>query len=202
MKVLLDPQFIPLFAQAKKVAILGCGSPLRGDDAAGSLVAASLADLNDAEGDDDSNYDRSSYVDRGVSRDADDGVERRVGSRVRAFVGDVAPENLTGELKQYRPDLLLIIDAMDMGLEPGKTRIIPLEEIGGMSFSSHILPLPIMMDYLAREVGCNILLLGIQTANHEFLANMTPSVACTVESLTIELRELLTKNLALKYQQP
>jgi hydrogenase maturation protease len=191
MKVLLDPQFIPLFVQAKKVAILGCGSPLRGDDAAGSLVAAGLVGLNDTEGDDGSSDDNDSYVDGGICGGADDGVERRVGSRVRAFVGDVAPENLTGELKQYRPDLLLIIDAMDMGLAPGETRIISLEEIGGMSFSSHILPLPIMMDYLAREVGCNILLLGIQTANHEFLANMTPVVAQTVEALAAELKALL-----------
>ena len=153
------------------VAVLGCGSPLRGDDAAGFAVAERLLGFNDVACD----------------------VHAACNSRnVRVFLGDVSPENKTGEIKRFNPDLLLIIDAVDMGLEPGAVRIIPTDEIGGVSFSSHILPLPIMMDYLYREVGCLILLLGIQAKSLEFMADMTPDVVDAVNVLVCELRVLLT----------
>ena len=147
---------------AQRVAILGCGSPLRGDDAAGSAIAEALADLSAG------------------------GSER-----FRAFCGEAAPENQTGFIKQFKPDLVLVIDAIDMGIEPGEVRVIPLDEVGGVSFSTHILPLPILMDYLKREIGCDVLLLGIQIATLDFMADMTPAVADTVSALTTELRSFL-----------
>ena len=146
---------------AQRVAILGCGSPLRGDDAAGSAIAEALEDLSTS------------------------------GSAC-AFVGDTAPENQTGPIKRFKPDLVLVIDAIDMGKEPGAVRVIPAEEVGGVSFSTHILPLPILMDYLKREIGCDVVLLGIQLATLDFMADMTPAVAEAVNALTSELRSLLS----------
>ena len=151
-------------AGASTVAILGCGSPLRGDDAAGSLIASNLADLSD-----------------------------RSNGRARAFYGEVAPENLMGPIKEYNPDLLLIIDAADMACEPGEVRIISANEVGGISFSTHLLPLPILMQYLESEIGCRTLLLGIQIANIEFMAGMTPAVTDAVETVTMAMRALLTQ---------
>ena len=158
----IKPLLGEAISDAATVAILGCGSPLRGDDAAGSLIALNLADL-----------------------------DTRSGGRARAFYGDVAPENLTGPIKQFAPELLLIIDAVNMSLEPGELRIISKDEVGGVSFSTHILPLPILMQYLESEIGCRTLLLGIQAADLEFLADMTPAVADAVDAITSALRELL-----------
>jgi len=140
------------------VAILGCGSELRGDDAVGPLVASSLADL---------------------------------AGRAQAFNGDVAPENQTGAIKQFNPGLVLLVDALDMGLEPGEARLIDPDEVEGVSFSTHMLPLPIIMDYLRREIGCPVLLIGIQAKSLEFLGAMTPEVARAGEALVAELRQLL-----------
>ena len=147
-------------ADATSIAILGCGSTLRGDDAAGSVIAERLASLESP------------------------------ASRLKAFPGYSAPENLTGEIKQYNPDLVLVIDAVDMGMRPGDTRLIPLEDVGGISFSTHMLPLPILMDYLHRETGCRVVLLGIQVSSLEFMAEMTPDVAQTVDDLTVELNRV------------
>jgi len=144
------------------VAILGCGSPLRGDDAAGSLIATNLADL-----------------------------DALSNGKARAYYGEVAPENQTGPIKEFNPELLVIIDAVDMSCEPGEVRIIPSNAVGGVSFSTHILPLPILMQYLEGEIGCRTLLLGIQVANLEFMAEMTPAVADAVDAITSALRELL-----------
>ena len=143
---------------ASRVAILGCGSPFRGDDAAGSRIAELLGDLR---------------------------------GRARAFVGGTAPENLTGEIKRYNPDLILVIDAVDMSLPPGETQLILSEEIGGVTFSTHILPLSIIMDYLASEIGCKVFLLGIQVKSLEFMTDPSPLVAQAIDTIAAELREIL-----------
>ena len=149
-------------SNAQSVAILGCGSTLRGDDAAGSAIAERLADLNDSPT-----------------------------SKAQAYPGYSAPENLSGAIKQFNPELVLVIDAVDMGLEPGEIRLIPMDEVGGISFSTHMLPLPILMDYLHREIGCRVVLLGIQVSNLDFMAEMSPAVAEAVDTIVTELRDLL-----------
>ena len=144
----------------RRVAILGCGSTLRGDDAAGTQIALELSDLD---------------------------------GRARAFAGYVAPENLTGEIKQFAPDIILLIDAVELGSEalPGEVRLIDSDDIGGVSFSTHMLPLKIVVNYLTQETGAELILLGIQTANMEFMSDMSPEVKATVDNLTKLLRALL-----------
>jgi len=143
---------------AKRVAVLGCGSVLGGDDAAGMEVAERLSDL------------------RGDAR---------------AYCGSTAPENFTGEIKRFRPDVLLVVDAADMGWKPGEVALIPTEDIAGVSFSTHMLPLRIMLDYLRVETGCQVRLIGIQGAALGFGADMTQPVSAAVDAVSNALRELL-----------
>ncbi|MBN2303967.1 MAG: hydrogenase 3 maturation endopeptidase HyCI, partial [Anaerolineae bacterium] len=72
-----------------RVALVGIGHELNGDDAAGLAVVRALLPL--AEG-----RDRVSLIDAGP-----------------------APENCTGPLRAFAPDLVLLIDAAQMGEEPG-----------------------------------------------------------------------------------
>jgi len=73
-----------------------------------------------------------------------------------------APENATGELRKFAPDLVLMIDAADMGETPGTVKWIPEESIDGMSASTHSLPLSILARYLKLELNCVVAVLGIQ----------------------------------------
>jgi hydrogenase 3 maturation protease len=143
---------------AQTVAIIGCGSLLLGDDAAGTLIAQRLSDL---------------------------------AGNARAYCGGSAPENFTGEIKKFRPDVLLIIDAADMSLPPGAVKVIAPEEIKGVSFSTHMLPLSIMLDYLQKEAGCRVCMLGIQAVTLEFGSELSPEVKITVDQVERALRELL-----------
>lgn len=72
-----------------------------------------------------------------------------------------APENFTSSVKQYHPHTVLIIDAAEMSLPVGSIRYIRKENLGRMQFSSHRMPLSILMDYLENE-GFHCLLIGIQ----------------------------------------
>ena len=120
---------------ARQVVVLGVGSELRGDDAAGVLVAARLA--------------------------------RRGPSGVHVIVGGTAPENLTAEVRSLSPSHLLIVDSADMGESPGSVRVIVPAEIGGASFSTHSLPLSLLAEYVRRETGCRVTVVGMQPRSVE-----------------------------------
>lgn len=71
------------------------------------------------------------------------------------------PENYTSDVKRYKPRHLLIIDAVEMGMNPGEMRIIPGEKIGKMHISTHGIPISVLISYLESYVE-NILFIGIQ----------------------------------------
>ena len=71
------------------------------------------------------------------------------------------PENYTSVVKKEKPDNLIIIDAVEMGLEPGSIRIVPEEKIGVMHISTHGIPLSVLIGYLKNYVK-NIILIGVQ----------------------------------------
>ena len=73
------------------------------------------------------------------------------------IAGSTAPENFTGVIKDFAPDRLFIIDAAYMGLPVGEAGVIETVDIAGMSFSTHMLPLSVMLDYLALETGCEVI---------------------------------------------
>ena len=53
------------------------------------------------------------------------------------------PENFTSVVKRYKPRNLIIIDAAEMGLNPGEMRIVQKEKIGAMHISTHDIPISI-----------------------------------------------------------
>ena len=73
----------------------------------------------------------------------------------------VVPENYTSVVKKHNPENLIIIDAVDMGLSPGETRIVPKEKIGVMHISTHGIPISVLINYLEQYVK-NIVFIGIQ----------------------------------------
>jgi|AGTN01.1.fsa_nt_gi hydrogenase maturation protease HycI len=144
----IEQFFRTCFKDTQRLVILGVGSVLKADDAAGVEIATQL----------NSKYSEI-YADT-----------------LRVFNGSTAPENYTGAIKDFAPDHILIIDAADFGEEPGSVFVIPPDVISGVSFSTHMLPLKIMTDYLLRETGCGITVVGIQPADLSFGAAMTAPV--------------------------
>ncbi len=85
------------------------------------------------------------------------------------------PEDFTSEIKKLRPELLVIVDAALMGLEPGEFRIVPPEKIPKVAFSTHGMPLSFLINYLEDYVG-KIILIGIEPRQMDFGKEMTPEV--------------------------
>ncbi|KAA0000553.1 MAG: hydrogenase 3 maturation endopeptidase HyCI [Thermoplasmata archaeon] len=73
-----------------------------------------------------------------------------------------APENYTSEIKRSGAKKVVIVDAADMGLDAGETRIIPKEKIGLAGFSTHSLPFSIFISHIEKTTDADVMLIGIQ----------------------------------------
>ncbi|MBN1122195.1 MAG: hydrogenase maturation peptidase HycI [Anaerolineae bacterium] len=147
--------------QRAKVAIVGIGNTLQGDDAAGVETAHELSLL----------IDDCEYV-----------IVVNAGS---------APENLTGVLRRFDPDWVLLIDAAEMDAEPGTLRWLDWSETSGISASSHTLPLSVLSRYLVEELKCEVALLGIQPQALSFGGPLSGPVQHAVDQIVAEICVLL-----------
>jgi len=147
----------------KRLSILGAGSFMRADDAAGVMITENLS---------------SFYGDEKCKN-------------IQLCTGETAPENFSGKIKKFSPTHLLIIDAADLGLEPGSIAEINPCKIGGPSYCSHMLPLKIMIDYLEKETNASVTLIGIQFKNINFDQPMTAEIQETVDELCNVLKAII-----------
>jgi hydrogenase 3 maturation protease len=98
-----------------------------------------------------------------------------------------APENGTSQLRQFEPDAVLLIDAAEMGEQPGSIRLIEMDEIEGMSASTHSLPLSMLAHYIQLELGCDVALLGIQPASTDVGEEVHESVVAAVREIVNQI---------------
>lgn len=155
---------------SKKIAILGVGSTLKSDDSAGILIAQKISDI----------FPEDKYP------------------LLRVYLGESAPENFTGEIKKFMPNHLLVIDAADLEEAPGSVAFIDMNVIKGVSFCTHMLPLNIMLDYLIKEIGIEITILGIQPLNLSYDGKVSEAVITAVEDVTIAISQVLAEKFAIK----
>ena len=149
---------------AQRVAVLGVGSELRGDDVAGLLVAQQIGKTI---------------------------AEQNTSSEVRVFIGETAPENLTGEIKKFQPTHLIIIDAAELNKKPGHIEIMEPETIGGTSFCTHSLPLKIVIGYLLESFKFQAIIIGIQPKTLTFGAQPTKEVVAAAKNIAKAITKLL-----------
>lgn len=78
--------------------------------------------------------------------------------------GKTAPENFSSVIKKINPALLIIVDAAEIGIDPGDFRIIPDDRISELQLSTHSMPLHYFIEYL-KPYCQEIVLIGIQPQN-------------------------------------
>lgn len=97
--------------------------------------------------------------------------------------GGSVPENDIAAIRELRPELLLIVDATDMQLNPGETRIIDPDDIAQMfMMTTHNMPLNYLIVQLKEDVG-EVVFLGIQPDIVGFYYPMTEAVKEAVEQV-------------------
>ena len=92
--------------------------------------------------------------------------KRDSSGKYQVFLAGTAPENLTGKIRELSPSYVIFIDAADLGKAPGSIEIIEKERIARLTPSTHNLPLTLLADYLTKETGCKVIMLGIEPENN------------------------------------
>jgi len=105
--------------------------------------------------------------------------------------GGLAPENFTGVLRRFRPDMLLLIDAVWFGNRPGAIMRLEGAQATGMGASTHLQPLSNLSQFLVREMGCEVHILGIQPMQMDFDQPMSAPVRRACRNLANELAACL-----------
>lgn len=98
-----------------------------------------------------------------------------------ALDGGSVPENLVHHIRTLQPKRLMVFDATEMSLPPGKIRRIDKEAIAEMFFvSTHNLPLNFLLEQLEETVP-EVLFIGIQPDLVSFGFPMTEAVKSAVD---------------------
>ncbi len=137
------------------------------------------------------NSSRTTILGVGNDLKADDGVgpyivkqlQNRVPDNVELVNASTVPENFISHLCDTKPSLTLIVDAALMNEPPGTIRLIDKDNIGGVAFSTHQLPLTFFIEYLTNQIETAVLVLGIQPLTVEFTKPISPPVRDAAEQI-------------------
>lgn len=148
---------------AHRVAVLGIGNELNGDDGVGVLAARRLKERLESRPD--------------------------LAQRVVVYEACTAPESFSGPLRRFAPDLVILVDAAYLQQEPGAVEWIDWENTDGFSASTHGLPPTLFAKFLMAELGCRVRLAGIQPVHLEFDRPMSQQAAAAAERVAVEIFE-------------
>ena len=145
-----------------RIGIVGIGHELRGDDGVGPFILRRLLSSLKA---------KETYllVDAGP-----------------------VPENYTRLLREFMPDLVILIDAADIHQPPGTIQWLHWQDSIGLSPSTHSLPVHLFAEYLQLELKCEIMLLGIQPSSLNMGTELCPVVRRSAEKVILGFTTLLS----------
>ncbi|WOX55465.1 MULTISPECIES: hydrogenase maturation protease [unclassified Methanoculleus] len=81
-----------------------------------------------------------------------------------AIDAGITPEEYTGIIKRFDPSVIVFLDAVDWGADPGRITIVEREEVSWVRMGIHKISLEILMEYLQEETGADVFIIGIQPA--------------------------------------
>ncbi len=118
----------------------------------------------------------------------DDGIGTMVVSKLETehkLDCGFVPENYTGKIRRMGPEVIIMVDAVDFGGNPGEITITEAENAKGAMLSTHSMPLSIFCKMLPES---KIYLLGIQPKSFQ---SMTDEIKNSGEALAKEINRIL-----------
>jgi hydrogenase 3 maturation protease len=135
--------------KSPRIAVVGVGNELNGDDAAGVLAARRL----------------HRKLDKTAGSD-----------RILVVEAGLAPENFSGVLRRFRPEIVILLDAVWFDGKAGATVLLEGGQLAGFGASTHLQPLSTLAGFLKEELGCEVWLIGIQPQHLDFGRPMSAAV--------------------------
>ena len=140
-------------SSSNRVALVGIGHPLRGDDYAGSLIVKAF--VKNA-----GNYSRNGlYI-----FDAEDDVE-----------------GIISKLAALHPKHVIFIDACEMKMRPGELKLLSIEDTSYPFFTTHGIPLKLLAQNFL--LGSEVWMLAIQPESLELADHLSTKLSETARSV-------------------
>jgi coenzyme F420 hydrogenase subunit delta len=144
----------------QRTAIIGVGNRLWGDDGTGPELLRRLKEELEVQQPRLDSQGQCLFIDAGDS-----------------------PEDWLIRIVDFKPDVILVIDAMELHADPGSVAILEFEDLPeAVCCSTHRLPLRTILR-LWEERGSKTLVLGIQPKDVVFREGLSPEVKMSIESL-------------------
>ena len=150
------------FRDTGVIAIIGLGNKLRRDDGIGVYVASKL---------------KSSL--------------RNVGG-VEVIVAEDRVDYAARELGKLRPDLIIVIDAMEFHESPGEIRVVRLEDVEEPYAYTHRIPMKTVFKLIGIKAPTYVL--GIQIASRDFGEELSKEVKAAGDEIVEFLSKILRSN--------
>lgn len=109
-------------------------------------------------------------------------------------VGSV-PEAFASNLADFGAERVIMVDAADMLKPPGHIELVTKDRIGGITLSTHRMPLSLLMQYLEDRTGAQSIVLGVQPQSVEFGEGLTGEIQAVVEKIISTLETMLKQHL-------
>lgn len=136
----LNISLASLLKSSPKLLILGIGENRMGDDGAGVYITWELWQK----------WEKS--------------------TNIKIINGGITPEERLSEIIDFQPELVLIVDVVDLKQPSGTVGIFEEDKmLNYLPISSHSLPLPVFVDRIKMVSGVDIKLIGICPYSLQFL---------------------------------
>jgi hydrogenase maturation protease len=111
------------------------------------------------------------------------------GHRIQALTVEVSIENYIGKINALRPDLLVLVDCMDLQRSPGAWDLMAAERISGYTTNTH----NISLNRVSELFHAPVYILGIQPLDISLGEGLSQPVRATARRLIGEISRGRTK---------
>ncbi|MDD5005830.1 MAG: hydrogenase 3 maturation endopeptidase HyCI [Candidatus Omnitrophica bacterium] len=131
---------------------------------------------------------------------ADDGfgpaLINKIKGKIKAECLDagLSPENYMGSIVRFKPDVILLVDAVSMNEPVAAIRLIGEEQIPEYGFSTHNMSPKLMIENIKSQIKTKIFLLGIQPQSLEFGKDISAPLRKQLNLLGNIFMEILGNN--------
>ncbi|MGB9959651.1 MAG: hydrogenase 3 maturation endopeptidase HyCI [Candidatus Bathyarchaeales archaeon] len=118
----------------------------------------------------------------------------KVSDKVYLIECETVPEGYAQQIVDFNPTHILLVDAAVLGIKPGEAVLMKPEELKiTPAFSTHMLPLRVFCEYLAKTTNAKMLLLLIQPKQVDFGEGLTLEVAASEREIVKFLVSVLPR---------
>jgi hydrogenase 3 maturation protease len=103
--------------------------------------------------------------------------------RISALTVETGIENYIGKINSINPDILVLIDCVDIKSSPGTYKLLTLNQIQDLTFNTHNISLKRLTDFFKMEVY----ILGIQPKKIDFGENISYLVKNIANKIIIQI---------------